>query len=296
MGVAEENFTKLLRLLPDPAVIVDGKGTFLAINEKVTTMTGYQKEDVIGTNFVTTDIVTAHSKAVLLKNLAKRMLGFHIEPYEMDLKTKEGKMMQFQLNALKITYEGNNADLVIFRDFTERNKLIKTLEDEQKRFQNIAESTGDWIWEVDSEGKYVYSNSVVKNILGYSAEEIIGKDFCDLLIPSDKDKMANCFDLFAGKNCQIGEIKRCLHKDGHTSMTETRGVPVMDVHRKVVGFRGVDRDVTEKKEMEERLLKSERFAAIGRASHDGCPRLEKPPARNCQCYVLCEESYNANKR
>ena len=148
LGVAEENFSKLISLLPDPAVIVDGKGTFLAINEKITLTTGYPKEAFIGKSFVAMDFVTAHSKAVLLKNLAKRMMGFHLEPYEMDLKTKDGKMMQVQLNALKIEYEGNTADLVIFRDFTERNKLIKTLEDEQKRFQNIAESTGDWIWEL----------------------------------------------------------------------------------------------------------------------------------------------------
>ena len=54
-----------------------------------------------------------------------------------------------------------------------------------------------------------------------------------------------------------------MHKDGHIAITETRGVPVKDNGGKVVGYRGVDRDITEKKEMEERRVKSERFAGIG---------------------------------
>ena len=52
LGVAEENFAKLFNILPDPAVIVDGKGTFLAITNSVTTLSGYQKEELLGTNFM----------------------------------------------------------------------------------------------------------------------------------------------------------------------------------------------------------------------------------------------------
>jgi PAS domain S-box-containing protein len=263
LGVAEENFSKLFSMLPDPAVIVDGKGTFLALTSSVTTITGFQKEELLGTNFVTTDLISAHSKAVLVKNLAKRMLGFHIAPYEIELRAKDGRNLQFELNALKIEYEGNSADMVIFRDLNERNKLLKSLKEQQERFQNIAKSTGDWVWEVDSEGKYVYSNPVVEKILGYTAEEIIGRKFCDLLSSIDTSQMGDFFDAFASKSCQFGKVKRCLHKDGHVSIMETRGVPVYGVDGKVVGYRGVDRDVTEKKGMEARLLKSDRFAAIG---------------------------------
>lgn len=262
LGVAEQNFSKLFSILPDPAVIVDSKGTFLALTSSIT-QTGYQKEELLGNNFLTTELITAHSKALLIKNLAKRMLGFQIPPYEIEIKTKDGKILQFELNALKIEYDGNPADMVILRDFTERKKLIKSLEDEQERFQNIAENTGDWIWEVDSKGNYIYSNPLVEKILGYTPEEIIGKKFCDFLLPCDKNKMSGFFLAFSSGNCQLGEIKRCLRKDGRVSITETRGMPVYGADRKIAGYRGVDRDVTDKKEMEERLLKSERFAAIG---------------------------------
>jgi len=61
----EEKFSKLYGILPDPAVIVDGKGTFLAITSSVTTISGYQKEELVGTNFMTSELITSHSKSCI---------------------------------------------------------------------------------------------------------------------------------------------------------------------------------------------------------------------------------------
>lgn len=262
LSEAQENFSKLFSILPDPAIIVDGNGKFLALASNVTTITGFQKEELIGANFMTTDLITANSKATVVKNLAKRMLGFHIAPYEIELRVKDGKKMQFELNALKIEYEGNPAVMVIFRDLTERNRLLKSLEQEQQRFQSIAESSGVWIWEVDSYGNYIYSNPVVEKILGYTSEEMIGRNCLNLLCKNDK-KQTECLKaLFISKESFVF-TKQCLHKRGHISILESQGMPVYNDEGKFVGYRGVDRDVTEKKEMETKLVKSERFAAIG---------------------------------
>ena len=261
LGAAEDNFSKLFSLLPDPAVIVDDKGTFLAVSSRVTTITGYRQEELLGNNFLNSDLVTASSKALLAKNLARRMQGLPVAPYDIELQSRDGSGLQFEVNASKIDHEGTPANLVIFRDLSERNKLLNTLKDEEERFQDIAQSTGDWVWEVDTEGRYVYSNPVVQKLLGYSVPEIIGKSFSDLLPPGDRDEVGDLFDSFSGKGPQ--RTKRCLHKDGSISVMETRGVPVYGPGGRLAGYRGVDRDITEKREMEERLLKSERFAAIG---------------------------------
>ena len=264
LDTAEDNFGKLFCMLPDPAAIVDNIGTILAITPIVTALSGFKKEEIVGTNFLETGLFSAGVKALMIKNLAKRMLGFQISPYKVEVQSKDGiKKMQFEVNASKIEYEGKAAALVVFRDLTERNKLIKEVEQEQERFQTIAESTGDWVWEVDSEGRYVYSNPVVERILGYTGEEIISKSFFDLLAPNDNIQMGEFSEVFAGKISKVGMIKRCLRKDGHVAIMETHGLPIYGVGGKIVGYRGVDRDITEKQEMEERLLKSERLAAIG---------------------------------
>ena len=72
---AENNFRSLVNVIADPVVIVDHKGRFLEINDKLVEATGFSKEELLGKNFMRTDIVTTKSKATLMKNLAKRMMG-----------------------------------------------------------------------------------------------------------------------------------------------------------------------------------------------------------------------------
>lgn len=261
VGSLEKNFAKLFDMLPDPAIIVDGRGTFLAITPTVPKLTGYKREELIGSNFMTSDLISAHSKRILVKNLAKRMLGFHLNPYEIEIKSKDGKKMQFELNGVKINFEGTPADMVIFRDLTERRKLIEAIEKEQERFQSIAESSGDWIWEINNKGKYTYSNPVVEKILGYTAKEVIGMDYCGLISQSSK-QLTLVKDAFK-KSKKINYTKKCFRKDGTAAILESHGNPIYGGDGELLGFRGVDRDVTEKKRMEEKLLISERFAAVG---------------------------------
>jgi PAS domain S-box-containing protein len=260
---AEDNFIKLFSMLPDPAIIVDGKGTFLETTDNVSKITGFQREKIVGNNFVTTDILPAKSKAILVKNLAKRMLGFHVSPYEIEVISKDGRRLTFEVNSSKIDHKGKTAELVVLHDLTEIKKLIKSIEHEKRRFQAVAESTGDWIWEIDSYGKYVYSNPVVQKIMGYKAEEIIGKGFSEFLLPDEPLTIATFFNAFSKNPGSAIITKRCLHRNGHTVVLETRGAPIFGLNKEIVGYRGVDRDITEKNEMESKLLKTERLAAIG---------------------------------
>jgi PAS domain S-box-containing protein len=262
LKAAEVNFSKLFSIIPDPAVIVDKKGTFIAITPHVPTLTGYSKEELIGSNFMRSKLVSAESKIVLIKNLAKRMMGIQIAPYEIEIRSKDGKKMQFELNAMKIDYQGMPADMVVFRDLTERKKLIETLEQEQVRFKTIAQSSGDWIWEINKKGLYTYSNSVVEKILGYSAAEIIGKEYFSSTSTYFEDNtQATIRNLLCNSSLPI--IKYCRCKDGRISVLESQAFPIFSRKGRIIGYRGVDRDITEKKELEDRLVKSERLAAIG---------------------------------
>ena len=125
---AEYNFKSLVNVIADPVVIVDHKGTFLEINDKVVEVTGFSKEELLGKNFVRTEIVTTKSKAILIKNLAKRMMGIDVKPYEIKANTKDGETVDVEVNAKKIEYRGKSVDLVIFRDITERKMMEEKLE------------------------------------------------------------------------------------------------------------------------------------------------------------------------
>ena len=67
------------------------------------------------------------------------------------------------------------------------------LRESEEKYRSLVETTSDWIWEVDTTGIYTYSNPKVKDILGFDANEIIGKTPFDLMPPDEAEKI---FELF----------------------------------------------------------------------------------------------------
>jgi len=95
--------------------------------------------------------------------------------------------------------------------------------------------------------------------LGYAPEEIIGKTPFDLMTPEDVKRVAAEFDAIAEARKTFDRLENeNLHKDGRILVLETSGVPIFDAHGNFRGYRGIDRDITERKQAEgerERLLK-----------------------------------------
>ncbi|MFA5365003.1 MAG: PAS domain S-box protein [Candidatus Bathyarchaeia archaeon] len=263
LNTAKENFSVLFNLLPDPAIIIDNKGVILEVTDGVTKVTGYDRNEFRGHSFLNISIVSNQSKPLLMKNISNRLMGIPVPPYEVEIIRKDGKKLSFEINASRMEYEGNVADLVLFRDLTERNKLSKSVAEKEERFRVIAQNTGDWVWEVDNKGNYVYTNSVVEKILGYTPEEIVGKNFIDLVVPKHRKHAVEVFKSTEKTKKDYTFVKHCLNKSGEIVVLETRASPIENTEGEVLGYRGVDRDITEKREMEKKLVKSERLAAVG---------------------------------
>lgn len=161
--------------------------------------------------------------------------------------------------------DGNVAGVIEHvRDITERKELEKKLKEEKKRFEDIAVHVGEWVWEVDKEGRYTYSSPVVEEILGYKPEEVIGRYFYDFFVPEEREELKRkAFEIFDKKLPFLKFINKLLHKNGRVVIVETNGVPILSEDGELLGYRGVDRDVTERIEAEKRLRESEeRYRSI----------------------------------
>jgi len=120
---SKRHFQTLFNLMVDPVAIVDKTGKILAVTDKVEEITGFKKEELVGKNFLRTKIASAKTKAIMMKNLAKRMMGMHLEPYEVEILTKDGRKLSYEINAEAIDYKGKLADMVVFRDISQRKNL-----------------------------------------------------------------------------------------------------------------------------------------------------------------------------
>ncbi len=164
-----------------------------------------------------------------------------------------------------IDREGNVVVVIEhFRDITDRKILEEKLREEKKRFEDIATHVGEWVWEVDREGRYIYSNPVVEKILGYKPEEVIGRFFYDFFIPEEREILKKkAFEIFSKKEPFRNFLNKLMHKDGRVIIVETNGVPVLSDDGELLGYRGSDQDVTERIEAERKLRESEeKFRSI----------------------------------
>jgi len=184
----------LFNLMPDPVVIVDSKGRFLAVNDRVEEKTGFKRKELLGKNFLKTKIVTAKSKVILMNNLTKRMEGTHPALYEVEALTKDGGKIPVEVNAVKIEYEGKPADLRILRDITERKTVKQTLKESEEKFRNLAEQSPSMIF-INKKGKVVYANKKCEEIMGYKKEEFYSPDFnfFSLIAPEFMDMLKLSF-------------------------------------------------------------------------------------------------------
>ncbi|MFC2121118.1 response regulator [Bacteroidota bacterium] len=164
-----------------------------------------------------------------------------------DEKERLIELVEKQTHELNKTYLST---LNILEDLKKENEArIKS----EERFKIVAESAGEWIWEVDNEGMYTFSNPLVKKILGYTAEEIVGKKhFYDFFQEDVKNQLKEgAFSVFEQKLVFKDFENQNVHKDGQIVFMSTSGSPILDNEGNLIGYRGADSDITERKHSEQ---------------------------------------------
>lgn len=141
--------------------------------------------------------------------------------------------------------------------------------DPYQRLQALLETTSDWIWEVDRNGIVRYSNPRCWDLLGYTREELLGSSIFDLIEPDKQAFFRKHFqNLLKQRSGFDKELNPNVHKDGHLVILESSVRPFFDADGMVIGFRGSDRDVTERERHQETLEEQRRQLE---SMMDNCP-------------------------
>jgi PAS domain S-box-containing protein len=165
---------------------------------------------------------------------------------------------------------GRNLIHASARDITRWLAGEQALRESEKRLQDLVLATGDWIWEVDAQGRYISCSERVRDVLGFLPEEVIGRTKFDFMTSDEALRLRPVFDRMTayGIGCG-GLINRNRHKDGHEVILLSSCVPIFDNSSTLIGFRGVDKDVTTVELLVGALRESEdRYRLIAENSND----------------------------
>ena len=150
--------------------------------------------------------------------------------------------------------------------------VLAELESSEARFRSLVETTSDFVWETDAIGRFLYCSPVCEDIYGFRPEEMIGRPFYEILLCGDEAVRHQRFFERCVNNITSfrSVVRQCQKKDGHDLDIETSGVPVLSENGDVIGFRGIDRDVSErvlaqkeKRRLEEQYQHAQKMEAIG---------------------------------
>lgn len=171
--------------------------------------------------------------------------------------------MEINTSVLRTATGEPKALISVVRDITENKRTENLLRASEERFRSLVETTSDWIWEVDEKGAYTYVSPKVKDILGYEPSELMGKTPLDIMPPAEAERVSQIIVQYFRDQKPLMMFENLnIHKDGRVIVLETSGVPVVDDDGHLAGYRGIDRDITERKKVDEALKKSQELLHV----------------------------------
>jgi len=242
----EEMYETLVRTTTDAVTVTDLQGTMTEVSPRAVQLYGYEApEDLVGKSAF--ELIAPEDQTKALANLKLTLKEGFIRLAEYTFLRKDGTRFvgEFDSAVIKDADGGPRGFIATTKDVTERKRAEEALKRSEQRFRDIAEHASEWIWEVDANGIYTYSSPVIKRILGYEPEEVLGKHFYDLFPLEGRDEAKEAaFDIFATKQPFRNHRNRNIHKDGHEVVLSTSGVPILDDDGSLMGYRGADADIT----------------------------------------------------
>jgi PAS domain S-box-containing protein len=248
---SEALYRSLFENAPVGMGIVDENGDIIDFNEAILKPGAYAPEDIAIIKNIEKLYFDQKARGFIIDKL--NQLG-QIDKAEVQFRRKDGRPYNCLLSLKFITYKGKRCTQAIVQDMSGLREIEKLLWESRERFLSLVETTSDWIWEVDITSTYIFSNQKVKDILGYDRHEVFGKKPFDFMPPDEAKRVAEIFRRISKSREAFSGLENVnLHKDGHEVVLETSGVPVFDENGEYRGYRGIDRDITERKLAEKAL-------------------------------------------
>jgi PAS domain S-box-containing protein len=291
----------LLDRLKLGVLILDQLPTTMYVNAALVEMLGYSRQELVENKF--TSLIHRDDLAGC-QELLETLQEVKDEHQEIRLLKRDGSWLYVMLTASPIfDGAGERVGLVLgVRDITERKRVREELLREREFEKSLVETAQAIILMLDPEGRIVRFNPFMEEISGYRLEEVAGKDWFTTFLPEREHKrIGDVFDEALQDVKTRGTINPIIIKDGRERMIEWSNTRLFDPEGEIIGVLAVGKDITEHfeadqalkeyserleqmveertrdlGEVQERLLRQQKLAALGQMAGGVAHELRNP--------------------
>ncbi len=252
---SEERFRTIFEEMNETYYEVDLRGHFTFVNDSMCRNVGIPKEQLIGASYKLTTAMEDIDKTFKIFNEIYRT-GEPVRGLKNRYIDKDGNVRWVELSAFPIRNE--KGDIIGFRgigeDITERVKAEEALSKSEERYRTLLEEMDEAYYEVDLRGSFTFVNDALCRLLGYTREEAIGLNYRAYTPQEDWENVYRAYNSVyrTGTSLRWYPMTQ-LTKDGRRIYVENSVLPLRGEKGEIIGFRGISRDVTERKMLEQKL-------------------------------------------
>jgi two-component system CheB/CheR fusion protein len=227
-------------------ITTDNKLLINTVNSFTEQISEYQREEIIGKNCF---VAFFHDRVeTQTLNLLNEIITGKIDAcqFEGTMVTRSGKdkTISWRCSALKDINNHRSGVLLIGIDITRQKIAESSLIESENKYRNLVESSQDFIWQCNAEGKYTYLNPASKDIFGFQISEMLGRKITEFESPDSPDSIKKMMErLFSGEIVHGYEALH-LHKSGMNIHLIINAQPELSEDHKVLSIRGVAHNIT----------------------------------------------------
>ena len=262
---SESKYRSLHKSMMDAFVNLDMEGRIKDCNDVYLDMLGYTPEEI---NTLTYKEITPKKwhmlEAAIFGNQV--LTRGYSDIYEKEYRKKDGTIFPVELRTTLIRNSQGTPESMwaIVRDISERKHLEDLLVKSEEKFRLITENMMDCVALVDTNNTYQYVTPSYREILGYDAEDMIGISVFNLIHPDDLERIKRIYREGIEQSWrEINFETRLRHRNGHYLTMEIKAGVFNNPQGKIMGGVIAARDITERKQMEEELLRAHKLESLG---------------------------------
>jgi len=259
---SEERYRILVEESFDGIFIQKGPRIIFA-NRRLHQMLGYEPGELVGMEHWR--IYHPDSQEMTRSRAMARLRGEEVTShYEVKLGRKDGSWLYGEISARAMNLSGEAGIQVWIRDIHERKQAEQALRESELKYRTILESIEDGYYEVDLAGNITFFNDSLCRIFGYAREELRGVNYRRLTTEANAGEVYRVFNrIFLTGTSDRGFDWEIIRPDGTTRHIEASVSRRVDEDGKPIGFRGIVRDISEKRRLEAQLQRAQKMEAIG---------------------------------